>query len=431
MEKSKPQRQLQQPALTPKQEAQSDLETDNQGRVMTELALTSQRKELEALNEKSPQQPKPAEQAAKPSAKPTTTKTTRAPAKTYSPAPRPRPVAAYSPPRPVAAYSPRTYTSIPKQIEQPKSIAKPIASVAATAAATDPMKAWLGAAQLGSYGQLPSVEQTEAVAGKAPNEVQNSVMSPSNTIVTSSNQGIEYAAFDKASNESKHVFPQTSVAKEQQDPTNFESEEAPILQEQPRQSISAGTKAKAVLATPLVFDETQDNSSRFTIVLAEPLLAADGSVALPAKSQLVTKLRSLSEGSLVRLIAFAAITPGEEMEIALQELAIQISGKQGKPLIAQQVFDFERRNGGLNIGRLAVSTIKEAAELFDGSVEDVIQSGAETLLDNFEERNRRSIQTLGERSLVRFLPAGTLVEVLVTQSFWLTTYYSPKIRRGI
>jgi hypothetical protein len=290
------------------------------------------------------------------------------------------------------------------------------------------MEAWLAAAQLGSYGQLPGVEQTQAVAAKAPNELQSSVMSPSNTIVTSSNPGIEYAAFGRRSKGQGREGVDLGKSHEEQVLTKLESEEAPILQEKPRQSITAGTKAKAILATPLVVDESEDKiiDERFTIILAEPLLAADGSVALPAKSQLITKLRSLSEGGLVRLIAFAAITPGEEMEIALQELAIQISGKQGKPLIAQQLLDKERRNGGLNIGRLAVSTIKEAAELFDGSVEDVIQEGAETLLDNFEERNRRSIQTLGERSLVRFLPAGTLVEVFVTRSFWLTTYNHPR-----
>lgn len=419
---SKPQRQLQQPAPTPKQEAQANLETERVGRVMTELALTSQGKELEALNEKSSQQPKP-EQAAKPSskpeqaAKPTTTRTTLAPAKNYSAAPRPRPVAAYSPPRS------STYTSIPKPFEQPKPIAKPIVSVAATAAATDPMKVWLAAAQLGSYGQLPGGGQTESVVAKAQNELQNSVMSPSNTIVTSFNPGIEYAAFDRRSKGQGGEGVVMGKSNEEQALTKLESEEAPILQEQSRQLISAGTKAKAILATPLVVDESEDKmvDERFTIILTEPLLAADGSVALPAKSQLVAELESFSEGGLVHLVAVAAITPGDEMEFALQEKAIQISGKQGKPLIAQRLFDKERRNGGRNIGRFALSSLKSAADLFDGSVEDVIESGAETLLDDMEERNKRSIQTLGERSVVSFLPAGTVIEVFVTRFFWVST----------
>ncbi len=203
----------------------------------------------------------------------------------------------------------------------------------------------------------------------------------------------------------------------------MESEEAPILQEKPRQYVSAGTKAKAILATPLVVDESEDKiiDERFTIILAEPLLAADGSVALPAKSQLVAFLESFSFGGLVRLVAFAAITPGEEMEFALPKKAIQISGKQGKPLIAQRLVDKERRNGGRNIGRFALSSLKSAADLFDGSVEDVIELGAETLLDDLEERNKRSLQTLGERSVVSFLPAGTVIEVFVTRFFWVST----------
>lgn len=429
METSKPQPRKQQPDPTAKKDPQANLEPDRQGRVLTELALTTQGKELEALNEKSKQQPKPP-QASKLS-KPTKTLASRTPAKTYSPPPRP--VAAYSPKiyapvRPVAAYSPprsSTYASIPKPAVQPKPITRRIPEVPATAAvATDPMKAWLAAAQLGSYGQLPSVEQTQAVAAKAP----ASVMPLSNTIISRPESRVEYVALSKASNESKHVSPQTSVANEELPPTNFESEEAPILQEQARQFITAGTKAKAILATPLVVDESEDKmiDERFTIILAEPLLAADGSVALPAKSQLVAELESFSEGGLVRLVAFAIITPGEEMEFALPEKAIQISGKQGKPLIAQRLFDKERRNGGQNIGRFALSSLKSAADLFDGSVEDVIESGAEKLLDDMEERNKRSIQTLGERSVVSFLPAGTVIEVFVTRSFWVSTYSQSK-----
>lgn len=419
---SKPQPQKQQPAPAQKQEA-SDAKTDNQGRVMTELALTSQHKQLEELNEKSPQQPKP-EQGDAPSskpeqaAKPITTKTALAPAKNYSPAPRPRPVAAYSPPRS------STYTSIPKPIEQPKPVAKPIAQVPATTVATDPMEAWLAAAQLGSYGQLPGGGQTKSVTAKAPNELQTSVTSPSNTIVTSHNPEIEYVAFDRRSRGQGEQEVTSAEVNEEQALTNLESEESPILQEQPRQSISAGTQAKAILATPLVVDESEGKmiDERFTIILAEPLLAADGSVALPAKSQLVAFLESFSESGLVRLVAVAITTPGEEMEFALPKKAIQISGKQGKPLIAQRLVDKERRNGGRNIGRFALSSLKSAADLFDGSVEDVIELGAETLLDDVEERNKRSIQTLGERSVVSFLPAGTVIEVFVTQSFWVPTH---------
>lgn len=105
---------------TAKEEKQADSEaTEKQGQVLTDLALTTQGKDLEALNEEDKQQPK-TKQAAKPS-KPTTPKTSTAPVRTtYAPPARPRTVATYLPSRPVTAYPP------PRVYAPPQSIPKPV-----------------------------------------------------------------------------------------------------------------------------------------------------------------------------------------------------------------------------------------------------------------------------------------------------------------
>lgn len=397
LQSSRPKPQKQQPQ--PEKEQTQSEQGASDGRVLTDLAITSQVSELEALNAK----PK---QVSKPQLPGTPNRQAPTPASKV-------PVRTNQPLKPVVAYPPRSRTySPPQPVVQPRLI-KPMVRMPVVAE-PDPMKAWVAAAQLGSYGQLPVVEETS----QKPAEASAEVMTTSNTTTTSPEPVVQSIASEKLSSSSKQAFSQPP-------PVN-EAEEAPILQERPRQFISAGTQAKAILATPFVWDETEDKTLKehFTIILAEPILAADGRVALPARSQLVTKVVSLFKAGLISLVAVAALvnSDGELTEIALPENAIGISGVQGKPLVALKLYQ-GRRNRGLNIGHLALSTLEEAADLFDSSAEDVVKQGTQTLLDNLSERNRRSIETVRERPRVRFLPAGTVVEVYANQSTALDTNF--------
>lgn len=385
---------------------------------MTELALTSQHKELEALNEKSPQQPK-LEQGDLPSskpeqaAKPTTTKITRAPARTYSPASRPRPVAAYSPPR---TYAPPR--SIPSAVVQPSPVIRhrneepPVQAKSA-----DPMERWIAAAQLGSHGHFSAVEETTSSADTT-------------TITTA----VEYAAIAVPAKSKQQAAPQTSEV-------NFD-EETPILQEQPRQLLLLGTGAKAVLATPFAWDGSVDtHKERLSVVLAEPLLAADNTVFMPAKTQLLVEVRSLSESGLVRLVAVAAIVQqdGQQYEVALPDNAIGIRGSEGKPLIAQKLNDKGREIRRRDATRFAIGAIGRAAGLinrprsesvasnsggFSRSTQNdqpdllagILEGGSEAILDDIDERNEEALAALEQRPDVLFLKAGTKVEVFVNSS---------------
>ncbi len=189
--------------------------TDNQGRVLTDLALTTQGKDLEALNEPDKQHSTP-EQASKPD-KPTTPKTSRTSARTYAPSePRPRPVAAYSSARPVTAYSPpRTYTpprAIPKPAVQPSPVVQRLSvEPSAPAQARNPMERWIAAAQLGSHGHFSAVEET------------TSDETTSQADIATTQTAVEYAAMSVPAKSKQQAQPQTSAV-------NFD-EETPILQE--------------------------------------------------------------------------------------------------------------------------------------------------------------------------------------------------------
>jgi hypothetical protein len=406
-------------------ENQDDAEaTDSQGRVLTDLALTTQGKELEALNEKDKQQPIP-EQAAKP-AKPTAPKTSRASARTYTPAPRPRSVAAYSPPRPVTAYSPpRPVTayspprSMPKPAVQPSPVVQRRSEEPpAPAQEINPLERWIAAAQLGSHGQFSAIEETETTEADT----------------ASTQPAVQYAALSVPAKSKQQAAPQTSEV-------DFD-EETPILQEQPRQLLMPGTGAKAVLATPFVWDGSEDTQSDLlSVVLAEPLLAADGTVALPAKTQLLVEARSLSESGLVRLAAISAIVQqdGQQYEVALPENVIGIRGSEGKPLIAQKLNDKGREVRRRDATRFALGAIGRATGLinrprsesvvsnsdgFSRSTQNdepdllagILEGGADAILDDLDERNEEAISAIEQRPDILFLKAGTKVEAFVNQS---------------
>ncbi|MBW4639385.1 MAG: hypothetical protein KME05_14320 [Gloeocapsa sp. UFS-A4-WI-NPMV-4B04] len=398
---------------TAKKESQDKTDaTDSQGRVLTDLALTSQGKELEALNEKGKQQPKTTEQPAKQS-KPVVPKTSRVSTRTDAPAPRPRPrpVATYSPQRPVTAYAPpRVYTppqSIPKPVVQPNPVARtqskesPVPSQEA-----DPMERWMAAAQLGSYGQASPVAETPVDADTA------GLRTP-----------VEYAALTVSAKSKQQTEPQTPVV-------NFD-EETPILQEQPRQLLVPGSGAKAVLATPFVWDESEDSqSNQLNVVLAEPLLAADGSIALPAKTQLIVEARSLSKNGLLHLVAVAAIVQqdNQQYEIALPENAVGIHGEEGKPLIVEKLNDKRREVSRRNITRLAIGAIGQASTSSNSGgfsrskqndsnlLTDILEGGSDAILSDIDKRNEEAISAIEQRPDVLFLKAGTKVEVFVNSS---------------
>lgn len=399
---------------TAKKENQDKTEaTDSQGRVLTDLALTSQGKELEALNEKGKQQPKTIEQAAKQS-KPVVSKTKRVSAKTDAPAPRPRPrpVATYSPQRPVTAYAPpRVDTppqSIPKPVVQPNPVARTQSKESPVQSQeTDPMERWMAAAQLGSYGQLSPVEET-----------------PVNVDTARLQAPVEYAALTVSAKSKQQAEPQTPAV-------NFD-EETPILQEQPRQLLVPGSGAKAVLATPFVWDESEDSqSNQLNVVLAEPLLAADGTVALPAKTQLIVEARSLSKNGLLRLVAVAAIVEQDEQqyEIALPEDAVGIYGEEGKPLIVQTLNDKKREVNRRNITRLAIGAIGQASTSSNSGgfsrsrqnddsnlLTGILEGGSDAILSDIDKRNEEAISAIEQRPDVLFLKAGTKVMVFVNST---------------
>jgi Bacterial conjugation TrbI-like protein len=216
----------------------------------------------------------------------------------------------------------------------------------------------------------------------------------------------------------------------------------PIPPEPQPTSLIAGTNAAAVFETPLVLDESK-SSERFTITLSEAIPDATGKTALPANSKLTVQVEGISQTGRVQLSATSATwnQEGQTKEMTLPTGAIQIRGDQGRPLIAQQFEDKSRELAALDRGQFILSAIRGASgQLIQSNTRvqtgggstvvtqenqrpnvlaGALQSGTDTLLTTIGERNKREAEEIQQRPPIRYIAAGTPVQVFVNQSVQL------------
>ncbi len=285
----------------------------------------------------------------------------------------------------------------------------------------DPMQEWMRLAKMGSYGQV--------LVATSPNASSTTAQAPRNTPV-----------------EQPPTNPQPPLV---QRPASTIASQA--QQKEASKSVPVGTSVKAVLATA-VFGETTRSSSNnansnnrneepknvFVVQLKEPLKGRDGTVALPAKTELLAEIRSLSEQGLLQLNVTKILVPnkGEFTERSLPENAITINGSGGRPLVANQF----RRGGstaGMDAGLFVLGGLGKAAEILNRSesqvrVEEgvsfvtnntrrnflagVFEGGMNTIVPQIAQRNQQAMnQMMQGNKNVWFLQAGKEVEVYINQ----------------
>jgi Bacterial conjugation TrbI-like protein len=207
-------------------------------------------------------------------------------------------------------------------------------------------------------------------------------------------------------------------------------------------SLIAGTNAAAVFETPLVLDDSKSND-RFTIALSEAIPDATGKTALPANTKLTVQVEGISQTGRVQLSATTATwsQEGQTKEMMLPTGAIQIRGDRGQPLIAQQFEDKGKELAAIDRGQFILSAIRGASgQLIQSNTRvqtgggstvviqenqrpnvlaGALQGGADTLLNTIGERNKRAAEEIQQRPPIRYIAAGTTVQVFVNQSVQL------------
>lgn len=300
---------------------------------------------------------------------------------------------------------------------------------------TDPMEQWQIASQIGSYSS-PSSSKERSIASSNGETTSNEL--------PRQDSPVEYASL--TSNNSNQPTDDERMAvrrsPRQVDAADYQAEEDPILQERPRQFIRAGTTARAILATTLAWDESEQSldRERVAITLSEPLVAADGAVIVPKGSQLIAQVQSHFDSGLVRLVTVAAIAEqnGEKVELDIPPTAIEVRGVEGKPLIAKKLKSDRSGSFGSDVGRVLLGAARNGTAVlnrprqstsFTGGgyssssqssnpdfLAGAFEGASGTLLDSLEQRNRRQSEQNPKRSSAWVLKAKTKVEVFVNES---------------
>jgi hypothetical protein len=298
----------------------------------------------------------------------------------------------------------------------------------------DPLQEWSMLAKLGSYGQLPSSSKASASYNVATNNAPIEVKRPAIRIVDNPSP------------------PASTVSQVPQIRGNSKS-------------VKIGSSARGVLVTAVYGESTNNvansqkngnqntNNQIFVVRLTQPLKAADGSIALPENTQILTKIRSISDRGLVQLDIVKASwqQQGNTVERSLPQDAIAIRGNHSRPLVAEQY-----QKGGSHVASdaklfllggagkigdvinqpnsriVSLPTTSVVGGTTTSSVTSVVQNdpqrniaaaildgGAKSAIPEITRRNQQANTRSTERSNIWYLPAGTTVELFINQDMQL------------
>lgn len=286
-----------------------------------------------------------------------------------------------------------------------------------------PLEEWTRLAKLGSYGQVNVTDKPSNIAA---------VPAPTND------------------------------TQPQEQPQNTNTDPTPeVSQGQPQgdKSVAVGTSAKAVLATAIFGEttrakgnDTEEEKNVFVVKLKEPLKSRDGAIAVPANTEFLAEIRSLSEQGLLQMNVVKVISQndGNLTERSLPNNAIIIRAPKGKPFIANKFPSQSSSIASMDIGLFVLGGISKAAELVnrsdtelqplistvtnaDGSISSssqtttvtknrrdlpagVVEGGLNSVVPQIAQRNQQAIAQMSQQTNIWFLPAGTNVELYVNQT---------------
>ncbi|MBC7853356.1 MAG: hypothetical protein IAF94_07975 [Pirellulaceae bacterium] len=222
-------------------------------------------------------------------------------------------------------------------------------------------------------------------------------------------------------------------------------EEIPVLKGRAAKQLVVSTTAEGVIVKPLIAEGNEITTAaahqQTTIELLADLPYDDGSIALPAGTQVVARLRGVSSNGFVLMVATSVIVTenGRRVEVKLPEDAIWVQGGQGRPLIASNLNDRGQEISSQDLGQFAAAGAQRGAELFNRATSQsafsgiggvgvtaqyppinllagIIEGGAGALTGNLSSRSKQAIAAAIARPNIWFLPAKTPVQLIVNQS---------------
>ncbi|MBD2487127.1 TrbI/VirB10 family protein [Aulosira sp. FACHB-615] len=309
---------------------------------------------------------------------------------------------------------------IPETRSVPDIPPPPQAVVTTPPAPPDPLQEWAKLAKLGSYGQVS----------------------------TTGTSGVNISQVPPVDNNDRVTPPEVTPPQTQPQPQT--SPGIGTTQTQGPKTVAVGTSTKAVVATAIfgettrtrgnARDDDDDDKNVFVIQLKQPLKSIDGQVAIPAKTELLAEIKSLSDQGLLQLNVTKIVSQkdGVLTETTLPKNAIIIRGVRGRPLIANKFPNASGAIASMDLGLFVLGGIGKAAELFNRTEAQVVtttatgtivsntnprrniaagvlEGGFNSVIPQISQRNQQAIAQLTQQTNVWFISAGKEVEVYVNQ----------------
>lgn len=318
------------------------------------------------------------------SSRPTTSTSRPSPAPSVRPSPvssRPAPALPAPPPPPTVALPP-----IPEPI--------------------DPQAQWETLVALGSYGQGTAVADIPLAPVATTSEPSASVtVAPVPEMPAAELPSFSAPTAQVASDSEPDVL-------EFSEPTVDESllyaqEEAAILG-YTLKTVPSGTFAAARLVTPIYWAQDLANEQqpqRTALELTEPLLADDGTVALPAGTALVAEVNVVAGSGLLELQVTDVVMSqdGVQRTMQLPNQNMVIAGNDGNPLIAREIQDDgEIRAAELQLA--ALGALGNLGELLNRPESSTTIVGGDTSISTVENGPVNILAGLAEGAIDAVLP---------------------------
>lgn len=333
---------------------------------------------------------------------------------------------------PVPSYTP-VRRSISPATERLPEFSK---SVASAAQPVNPDEAWQKALAVGSYGQ--SDDRTIASAAQP---------------IANNDQSAQFVDNSPRSQEEVIPAPQEpkvarTVSDNQQ--SRYEADEQALLSGIPRHtvSITPGAIATARLMTPIVWAQdlkAEQQPQRFVLQSSQPIYGTDGSVALPAGSQMVAKVDAVSNSGMMQLSIVQAVVPtsnGNQV-IEIPAGTMFIAGEGGQPLVAKnhspQGGEVAKRDieialmGALGqvgslLNRPSNQTTTTSPYLSTTSISNgqsnllggILEGGFGKLADRISQRQQQQVEEILQRPNFWYVPAGQSIQVFTAASVEVT-----------
>lgn len=219
----------------------------------------------------------------------------------------------------------------------------------------------------------------------------------------------------------------------------------PLGQPPAIKTVAVGSSAAGQVVIPMAWNEAdpRPNARQFSMELTQPLLAMDGTVALPPGTVLIAQVTGVASNQLVDSSVIAVVYPntqGQRLQAAIPLGQLLIQGEANQPLVAQKMNDpgpeiFQQdalvgvlaglsrvgevinepeeevviRDDNIFGSRYESRTSRDDPNLFGAALEGIFGVAS----DRLAERSDKALQEMEDRPNIAIVPKGTPVSVYV------------------